>query len=83
MACGVPVVTTGVSGIPELVTDGVNGLLVPEEDPIALADALQRLREQPDLADRLGAAGADTVRDRFDGNRLAQRLVSLFDGAPS
>jgi glycosyltransferase involved in cell wall biosynthesis len=83
MACGVPVVTTGVSGIPELVTDGVNGLLVPEDDPIALADALQRLREQPELGERLGAAGADTVRERFDGDRLAARLVSLFDGALS
>jgi glycosyltransferase involved in cell wall biosynthesis len=81
MACGVPVVTTGVSGIPELVSDGVNGLLVPEDDAVAVADALQRLREHPDLGERIGAAGAQTVQERFDGTELAERLVSLFDGA--
>ena len=81
MACGIPVVTTPISGIPELVTDGVNGLLVPEDDPIAVADALQRLREEPELGERIGAEGERTVRERFDGGELAQRLVSLFDGA--
>ncbi|HEY3020923.1 MAG TPA: glycosyltransferase family 4 protein [Solirubrobacteraceae bacterium] len=81
MACGVPVVATAVSGIPELVSDGVNGLLVPPDDPRALADALQRLWDDRALARRLGRAGADTVRERFDGERLAGRLVELFAGA--
>jgi len=83
MACGAPVVSTPISGIPELVTDDVNGLLVPQEDPVALADALQRLREEPELGERLGAAGARTVRERFDGDELAVRLVSLFEEAVS
>ncbi len=43
MACGTPVVTTGISGIPELVSDGVNGLLVEPDDPAALASAITRL----------------------------------------
>jgi glycosyltransferase involved in cell wall biosynthesis len=83
MACATPVVTTGVSGIPELVSDGVNGLLVEPDDHVALADAIERLRADRALAERLGRAGADTVRERFDGEQLAGRLVHLFRGAPA
>jgi glycosyltransferase involved in cell wall biosynthesis len=81
MAAGLPVVTTPVSGIPELVRDGENGLLVPPDDPSALADALQRLRREPDLAARMGRAAQATVRERFDGDASAQRLAELFAGA--
>jgi len=78
MACGLPVITTGVSGIPELVVDGVNGLLVPPEDAPALADAMVRLHRDPDLAQRLGREAEAAVRARFDGERLAARLALLF-----
>lgn len=79
MSCGIPVVTTGVSGIPELVDDGTNGLLVPEEDPDALARAVAKLAADPDLAHRLGAAGRATVSEQFDGDVLAGRLAGLFE----
>ena len=78
MAFRVPVVTTGVSGIPELVADGVNGLVVPPDDAAALADALERLADDRALTELLARAGEKTVRERFDGERLAGRLVSLF-----
>ena len=78
MACGTPVVTTGVSGIPELVADGVNGLVVPPDDAGALAEAVRRLHDDRELAARMGAAGRATVRERFDGERLARRLAGLF-----
>jgi glycosyltransferase involved in cell wall biosynthesis len=78
MAAGVPVVATAVSGIPELVDDEVNGLLVPPDDPVALADALLRLHGDPELAARLTASGRETVRARFDGERLARELAALF-----
>ena len=81
MAAGAPVVATPVSGIPELVEDGVNGLLVPPEDPGALADALLRLHTDAALAGRLAATGRDTVRERFDGERLAGTLAALFNEA--
>jgi glycosyltransferase involved in cell wall biosynthesis len=81
MACGVPVVTTGVSGIPELVRDGENGLLVPPDDPAALAAALARLHRDPALAAELGRRGRETVRERFDGDALTAPLAALFAGA--
>jgi glycosyltransferase involved in cell wall biosynthesis len=81
MAAGAPVVATAVSGIPELVDDGVNGLLVPPDEPEALADALLRLHSDPALAGRLGEAARETVRDRFDGERLARDLAGLFEQA--
>jgi glycosyltransferase involved in cell wall biosynthesis len=78
MACGVPVVTTPVCGIPEIVSDGVNGQLIPPDDPQALADALHRLAREPRFASRLASAGRETVRERFDGDRFAAQLAALF-----
>lgn len=79
MSCGVPVITTPVSGIPELVDDGTNGLLIPQEDPQALADALLRLHNDHELARKLGSAGQTTIRERFDGDRLVAQLATLFE----
>jgi len=78
MSCGVPVVSTPVSGIPELVEDGTNGLLVAPDDPEALADSLLGLHRDPDLAARLSREGRTTVRERFDGNVLSRDLATLF-----
>jgi glycosyltransferase involved in cell wall biosynthesis len=78
MACGLPVITTAVSGIPEVVRDGVNGQLVPPDDPRALAAALLRLEDDPHFARQLSRAGQATVRERFDGERFAAQLAALF-----
>ena len=78
MACGAPVVTTPISGIPEIVRDGVNGLFVSPDDPEGLAAAVLRLREDRALADRISEAAAATVHRELDGERLALTLQSLF-----
>jgi glycosyltransferase involved in cell wall biosynthesis len=78
MACGLPVVTTHVSGIPEIIKDGVNGQLVPPDDPAALADALLRIDADRQLARRLSIQARATVRERFDGDRFAAQLAALF-----
>jgi glycosyltransferase involved in cell wall biosynthesis len=75
MASGLPVVASRLSGIPELVTDGVSGLLVPPGDAAALADALAALAGDPDLRTRLGAAGRDIVMREFDVDRNAAALA--------
>jgi glycosyltransferase involved in cell wall biosynthesis len=78
MAAGAPVVATNVSGIPELVEHEVNGLLVEPDDSHALADALLRLHDDPELTRRLTANGRATVKERFDGDQLAHGLADLF-----
>ena len=75
MACGCPVVGSAVGGIPFVVRDGVDGLLVPPGDPAALADALAAVLSDPDRAARLGAAGREAALSRWDWER--QEAVTL------
>jgi glycosyltransferase involved in cell wall biosynthesis len=78
MAAGAPVVTTPISGIPEIVRDGVNGLLVAPDDATAVADAVVRLRDDRDFARRISAEARATVQRELDGERLAGTLQTLF-----
>jgi len=83
MASGVPVVSTPVVGIPEAVEDGVTGLLVPENDPAALAAAMRDLLEDPARARRFAAAARRRIEQRFDLQQSAARLHALFGDAIS
>lgn len=74
-------VATDISGIPELFEDDVNGLLVPSEDPQALAAALERAIRDPALRDRLGRAAEAKVRASFDHHTSIAQLKSLFETA--
>jgi glycosyltransferase involved in cell wall biosynthesis len=78
MACGLPVVATALSGIPELVRDGVNGLLVEPGDVAALAHAIASLARDPDLRARLGTAARGTIETEFDIERSGAMLADLF-----
>ena len=78
MACGLPVITTAVSGIPEIVKNGVNGQLIPPDNAEALADALLCLNRNPHLAQSLATEAQATVSERFDGERFALQLAALF-----
>ena len=74
MASGCPVVSTRVSGIPELIEDSRDGILVSERDPQALADAIQRLLEEPELRTRLAARARVRIEHAFDARKEATRL---------
>jgi glycosyltransferase involved in cell wall biosynthesis len=80
MASGVPVVATRISGIPELIEDGVDGLLVEPGDSEGLAAAIRRVFEDPALAARLSVAGRQKVELLFDLRLNSRRLVALFNG---
>jgi glycosyltransferase involved in cell wall biosynthesis len=80
MSSGVPVVASGISGIPELVEDGRNGLLVPPGDTLALANALERTYNDPDLRQHLGQSGRDKVVREFDLYNNAASLAQYFVG---
>ena len=81
LASGVPAVATDVSGVHELVVDGATGLLVPERDPEALADALEALARDPALCKRLGRAGRAKVLKEYDLTRNVRRLHALMAAA--
>ena len=78
MYMGVPVVSTPVSGVPELIQSEVNGLLVPERDADSLADAIIRLLDHPSLRERMAEAGHRTVLEKFDMAANARYLMRLF-----
>jgi glycosyltransferase involved in cell wall biosynthesis len=78
MALGLPCVSTGVTGIPEIVRDGSTGVLAPQFDPQALAEACRRLMADEALRERLAAAGRRLVEERFDLRVNTRRLRSLF-----
>jgi colanic acid/amylovoran biosynthesis glycosyltransferase len=78
MASGVPVVASGISGIPELVEDEKSGLLVPPRDSSALASGLRRLHDDPALRERFARAGRETVEREFDVRRNADELIRRF-----
>jgi glycosyltransferase involved in cell wall biosynthesis len=77
-ACGVPAVATAVGGVPEVVEDGVTGLLVPPGDARALAGALERVLRDPGLAARLGAAARRRAGAHFSLARQVDRLLALW-----
>lgn len=78
MASGIPVVASRLSGIPELVEDGVSGVLTPPGDAHALADTLERLWFDPALRQRLGRAAREKVMEAFDLRANAARLARRF-----
>jgi glycosyltransferase involved in cell wall biosynthesis len=81
MAVGLPVVTTAVNGLAEAVLHERTGLIVPQGDPSALADAIERLRSDPVLAARLAAGGRRRVERNFSLERSAALLRSMFPEA--
>ena len=79
MAVGKPIVATRVGGNPEVVADGVTGLLVPPGDPHALSSAVGRLISNEALAQRMGAAGRKRVEEHFTLTRMAEAYRRLYE----
>jgi glycosyltransferase involved in cell wall biosynthesis len=81
MAFARPVISTAISGIPELIEDGVSGLLVPHSDAAALAGAILRIRQDPSAAAQMGRRGRLVVERSFDLAANARRQLALFEAA--
>jgi glycosyltransferase involved in cell wall biosynthesis len=79
-ALGTPVVSTDVTGIPEVVRDGETGLQIPQRDPQALAHALERLLLDPALRVRLARGARRLIEAEFDIRRNSARRRALFRG---
>ena len=78
---GVPVIASRIGGLPELVDDGVNGLLVPAGDAGALAQAMKRLDTDPELTAGLGKNARQLAADRFSASRHLDTLLKIYQEA--
>ncbi|HLQ07003.1 MAG TPA: glycosyltransferase [Nitrososphaerales archaeon] len=79
MAVGVPVVTTSIPGMEEMVQTGRSGLLVPSKDPKAIADALELLLNDGEVRSQLSAGGRRVIEERFDMTKNVAKLYRLFE----
>jgi glycosyltransferase involved in cell wall biosynthesis len=79
-ACGIPVIATDTSSLPEIIGHQESGLLVPPREPDILAAAITQLLDDPDLARCLGLAGRRIVAGRFNRNQTLRRLLELTAG---
>ena len=78
MAMGKPVIATEVGGIPEIVTSGVNGLLIPPEDPAALVKAMLQVLGDPESARRLGEEGCRLVEQEYTVEKMAEKVYRVY-----
>jgi glycosyltransferase involved in cell wall biosynthesis len=81
MAAGVPVVATAVGAIPEMVPDGVAGILIPQGDGRALSRAIESLLDDEDKRRRMGLAGRERVVEQFDARRTTTELLKVIEEA--
>jgi glycosyltransferase involved in cell wall biosynthesis len=79
-AAGLPIVASEVGGIPEIITHGRDGLLVPPGDPNALAAAIQKLLDDPDQARMLGETARKTAFERFSAEAMVERYMEVYEG---
>lgn len=78
-ACGLPIVTTDTPGCRDVVRDGQNGFLVPARDPRALADAIEKLAQAPDLRIRMGQAGRARAEQHFSSEKIIGQTLQVYD----
>jgi glycosyltransferase involved in cell wall biosynthesis len=79
MEAGLPVVATAVGGLPQIIEDGVHGILVPRRDPAALAGAIEELLTNPERRRALGDAGRERRRSEFDLGVMVSRIEQLYE----
>jgi glycosyltransferase involved in cell wall biosynthesis len=79
MAHGLPVTAIARGGIPEVLENGKNGLLVNDIDPAEFASAIARLMADPSEANRLGHAARETVKERFSADRMVEETLDLYE----
>ena len=78
MSCKKPVIGTNSGGIPDIIKDGETGLLVPEKDPEALADAIEKLLKDNELANRLAESGYKYVIENFTSSKIADKVLDIY-----
>jgi glycosyltransferase involved in cell wall biosynthesis len=80
MATGLPIIATNVGGNPELVEDGVNGYLVPSNDPEKLAESIVKLTEANNTRSSMGKASLEIVSEKFNWDNTVEKYLNVYDG---
>ena len=78
MELGLPIVASNVGGIPDVVVDGKSGILVPEKDPVALADAFKRLEADATLIQKLLAGARKRIEECFTWDGIIERQIEVY-----
>jgi glycosyltransferase involved in cell wall biosynthesis len=78
MSAGVPVIASAVGGVPKIVTDGVNGILLPPGDPKAIKEQVQFLAGNPDFAYRIGRAGRELIKANYSVDRWCRAIEDCY-----
>ncbi len=78
-ACGIPVVATNVGGLPEVIKDGITGIIVPPKNPVRTAEALETLITNESLRLEMGQAGRKNVVENYDWEKCVQKMVNLYN----
>ncbi len=79
MACGLPVIGTSVGGVPEIITNGEDGYLIPPENPTELAKAMESLLRNGEKRKIMGRKGLEKVRRKFDLNKTIEHLIGVYN----
>ena len=79
MSVGTPVIASNIGGIPEIIDHEINGLLVPPNDPCALADAMERLMSSSELRRLLGEAARQKVKSKFTTEKMVRETEAVYE----
>jgi len=83
MACGIPVVATGIGGHTDVISHGLNGFLVPVKSPGDMARYILTLLDDEDLREKIGRAGRATIENRYTWDRIADKVLGCYQSASS
>ena len=78
-ATGLPLIGTDMPGVREAITDGVNGILIPTRDSVALAAAVEELADDAEKAQRYGSASLERAKNEFDHRRVVGEYLKMYD----
>jgi glycosyltransferase involved in cell wall biosynthesis len=78
MACKLPVIGSNIGGIPDIVEDGVTGLLVPQKNVSELSKSINKIIENPDISERIAEKGYKMVKSNFSWERIAKDYIDVY-----